>query len=209
MTYLNHPRILFFGSICSNLALPQKVTLRTKAPPIIAYRQIRKSMNMCDLSQVNHDITVKMCDLSKFNNEIIEKQRQTGWSIKIQPWNHRKHRKTTMIDPDLHPNWPFEWGKYGHMMIDHQFFGHLIFRKKNTTNHFLWVNQGIAWASSSARRSGICVKLSKSLAVSKEFWGILDLDLYGIMQWMLISMASSWKDSYYIYKYIYIYIVNR
>lgn len=130
MTYLNHPRILFFGSICSNLALPQKVTLRTKAPPIIAYRQIRKSMNMCDLSQVNHDITVKMCDLSKFNNEIIQKQRQTGWSIKIQPWNHRKHRKTTMIDPDLHPNWPFEWGKYGHMMIDHQFFGHLIFRKK-------------------------------------------------------------------------------
>jgi hypothetical protein len=24
------------------------------------------------------------------------------------------------------------------------------------------------------------------------------------LQWMLISMASSWKDSYYIYKYIYI-----
>ena len=88
MTYLNHPRILFFGSICSNLALPQKVTLRTKAPPIIAYRQIRKSMNMCDLSQVNHDITVKMCDLSKFNNEIIEKQRQTGSLPQI--WLHSK-----------------------------------------------------------------------------------------------------------------------
>jgi len=130
MTYLNHPRILFFGSICSNLALPQKVTLRTKAPPIIAYRQIRKSMNMCDLSQVNHDITVKMCDLSNFNNEIIEKQRQTGWSIKIQPWNHRKHRKTTMIDPDLHPNWPFEWDKYGQMMIDHQL--DILFSEKKT-----------------------------------------------------------------------------
>ena len=74
-----------------------------------------------------------------------------------------------MIDPDLHPNWPFEWDKYGQMMIDHQL--DILFSEKKNTNHFLWVNQGIAWASSSARRSGICVKLSKSLAVSKEFWG--------------------------------------